>query len=164
MGEEKAAAARSIRIVPVDDALFPTAAQVHAQAWRASHAAFCTPAFVAAHDAARQERFLRSEAATGKRLFLLLDGGAAVGVVSVYGALIENLYVLPDRQGRGYGTALLRFAAACCNGQPMLWVLENNDRAIAWYGRLGFAFTGAQRGGPIREREMRLRNMSEKGQ
>ena len=58
-------------------------------------------------------------------------------MVSVAGREIGDLYVLPDRQGCGYGTRLLQFAMArtAC---PYLTVLSTNRRAIALYRRLGF--------------------------
>ena len=33
-----------------------------------------------------------------------------VGIVSVTGSLIEDLYIRPDEQNKGYGTELLQFA------------------------------------------------------
>ena len=53
--------------------------------------------------------------------------------VSVTENLIEDLYVLPEYQGRGYGTQLLRFAMAACTGRPSLWVLESNAGARRLY-------------------------------
>ena len=46
-----------------------------------------------------------------------------VGVVSVKECLIEDLYILPDKQKMGYGTKLLRFAIEQCTGIPTLWIL-----------------------------------------
>ncbi len=128
-------------IVPVDASNLADAAAVHAAAWRASHCAFCTPEFVALHTAERQAAYLQTKLDAGSRFFLLVDD-QPVGVVSVTGDLIEDLYVLPEQQGRGYGTKLLRFAAAICPGTPMLWILENNAGARRLYARLGFFETG----------------------
>ena len=91
-------------IVPVDERNIAAAGAVHAASWRESHS-FCTPEFVAAHTAETQTEYLRREMDAGKALFLLLDP-EPVGVVSVQEDLIENLYVLPEKQGRGYGSAL----------------------------------------------------------
>ncbi|MBR5010786.1 MAG: GNAT family N-acetyltransferase, partial [Clostridia bacterium] len=65
-----------------------------------------------------------------------------VGVVSVNGSLIEDLYVLPEKQNMGYGTSLLRFAMERCSGKPTLWMLENNENAARLYRRIGFVETG----------------------
>ena len=65
-----------------------------------------------------------------------------VGIVSVKESLIEDLYVLPDKQNMGYGTKLLQFAVEQCNGKPILWILENNANAKRLYLKMGFQETG----------------------
>ena len=130
-------------IVPVDERNIAAAGAVHAASWRESHS-FCTPEFVAAHTAETQAEYLRREMNAGKALFLLLDPEPA-GVVSVSGDLIENLYVLPEKQGRGYGSALLEHAAARCPGAPRLWLLNINEKARRFYEARGFRETGARR-------------------
>ena len=145
-------------IVPVTDENVREAAGVYARGWRASHEAFCTPEFLAKHTDIYQLEYLKKEIQNGKSFFLLLAPGP-VGVVSVQGPLLEHLYVLPQMQGRGFGTRLLRFALA--QGAHVLWVLDNNRRAIGWYERWGFAFTGrAKRLSPaLRELEMARRGL-----
>ena len=130
-------------ILPVDETNIAAAGAVHAASWRESHS-FCTPEFVAAHTAETQTEYLRREMDGGKALFLLLDP-EPVGVVSVQDDLIENLYVLPDMQGRGYGSALLEFAAARCQDAPRLWVLNVNEKARRFYEVRGFQETGERR-------------------
>ena len=126
----------------------PLAGHVHAASWRASHRDVCSPAFVAAHTAQRQTAYLRSEMAAGKQLWLLMDPEPS-GVVSVAGDLVENLYVLPGRWGRGDGTLLLEHALRQCRGTPRLTVLSSNERALGWYLRRGFREAGRRplRGG-----------------
>ena len=130
-------------IVPVDERNIAAAGAVHAASWRESHS-FCTPEFVAAHTVETQAEYLRREMDAGKALFLLLDPEPA-GVVSVQEDLIENLYVLPEKQGRGYGSALLEHAAARCPGAPRLWLLNINEKARRFYEARGFRETGARR-------------------
>ena len=128
-------------IVPVDKTNLYEAAAVHAAAWRESHRAFCSPAFVEAHTAERQAAYLQRKLDENSRIFLLIEE-KPLGVVSVTEDLIEDLYVLPEEQGKGYGTKLLRYALGVCPGTPVLWILENNTRARKLYERLGFAETG----------------------
>ena len=130
-------------IVPVDERNIAAAGAVHAASWRESHS-FCNPEFVAAHTAETQTEYLRREMDAGKALFLLLDP-EPVGVVSVREDLIENLYVLPEKQGRGYGTSLVDFAAARCLVAPRLWVLNINEKARRFYEARGFRETGERR-------------------
>lgn len=127
-------------IVPITHENIPSAAYVHAEAWRASHSDICSPEFVAAHTTQRQTEYLRDELAKGKALWMLLDP-LPVGLVSVDHDVIENLYVLPEKQGRGYGTTLLHFAMAQCS-RPSLWVLSSNKGAYRLYSREGFVLSG----------------------
>ena len=131
-----------MEIRPVLERDLPAAAEIHAAAWRESHREICSPEFVEAHTAQRQERYLREELSRGKALYWLLDP-EPVGLVSLWEDTIENLYVHPDQQGRGYGTALLEFAAGQCKA-PRLWVLNTNHRARRLYEKRGFVLTGRE--------------------
>ncbi len=128
-------------IIPVDEKNLCQAAAIHSISWQESHRAFCTPGFVGFHTPRRQEEYLRDKMARGTRLYMLVEGEPA-GVVSVTGSLFEDLYVLPERQNRGYGTRLLQYAVSQCTGIPTLWILENNERAGRLYRRMGFRETG----------------------
>ena len=128
-------------IVEVDETNVAEAAAVHSASWQESHRAFCTPEFIALHDPARQEAYLRDKLENGTRIYLLNEDGP-VGLVSVTGSLIEDLYILPDRQNRGYGSLLLKYAIGKCEGTPTLWILENNAGAARLYKRTGFKETG----------------------
>ena len=125
-----------------EEALLRQAAEVHAVAWQDSHRSFCPPDFVAAHTPERQYGYLREKAEAGSRIFLLLAGGLPAGVVTVTGSIIADLYVLPEKQNRGYGTFLLRYALEQCEGSPTLWILENNAGAERLYRRERFLPTG----------------------
>ena len=65
-----------------------------------------------------------------------------IGIVSVTNNLIEDLYVLPDKQNMGFGTKLFQYAIDQCTDTPTLWILENNIRAENLYQRMGFKKTG----------------------
>jgi len=118
------------------------AAVIHSAAWQQSHRGFCTPEFVAIHTPERQMEYLQSVVNQGARLYMLSADGTPVGIVTVLDHLIENLYVLPEEQNKGYGTRLLRFAVEQCEGKAELWVLNNNLGARRLYERNGFAETG----------------------
>ncbi len=128
-------------IVEVDRSNLDQAAAVHAASWKASHRPFCSPEFVELHTPERQKAYLQSRMAGGGRLYMLVED-APVGVVSVTGSLIGDLYVLPERQNMGFGTKLLQFAVRQCPQTPTLWILEDNDRAKRFYRRAGFRETG----------------------
>lgn len=145
------------KILLVDALSLPLAAQVHAQAWRQSHRDFCSPEFVEMHTAERQKEYLRQKQREGCRLYLLWAPSPA-GVVAVSPkGVIQDLYVLPQMQNRGLGTALLRFAAEQCGQQAFLWILENNQGARRLYLRNGFRETGrVENGGRLAQIELSL--------
>lgn len=128
-------------IVEVNDLNIEAAGAIHSASWKASHRAFCSAEFVEKHTPAAQTAYIRREMEAGKRVFLLTDE-TSVGIVSVFGSLIENLYVLPTAQRKGYGTQLLHFAVAHCADTPTLWLLSNNDAAARLYTKNGFVKTG----------------------
>ena len=130
-------------IIPVNDLNLDEAARVHSASWKESHEAFCDEAFVKAHTPERQEKYLADKIENGWRVYMLvLENGEAVGIVSVKEDVIEDLYVLPERQNRGYGSELLKHAINLCDGVPTLWILENNAAAERLYVRMGFRATG----------------------
>ena len=128
-------------IIPVDKTNIMQAATIHATAWKSSHRAFCTPDFIEKHTPERQLEYLQKKINGGTKVCMLADE-EPVGIVSVTGSLIEDLYVLPEMQNRGYGTALLQFAVRQCANTPALWILENNTGAERLYRRMGFRETG----------------------
>ncbi|MBQ4436140.1 MAG: GNAT family N-acetyltransferase [Clostridia bacterium] len=128
-------------ILKVDGSNIREAARIHSVAWQASHRAFCQPDFVERHTPERQQAYLQDKMDRGAAVYMLVADSPA-GIVSVTGNLIEDLYVLPALQNRGYGTQLLRYAISKCDGAPALWILENNENAARLYRRLGFAETG----------------------
>ena len=119
------------------------AAKIHSESWKESHKAFCSKEFVEKHNIERQLEYLRNEINNGKDVYMLIDN-IPVGIVSVKDSLIENLYILPEEQGKGYGTELLKFAINKCNNIPSLWILNNNEKAYKMYNKHGCIKTGKE--------------------
>lgn len=61
----------------------------------------------------------------------------AVGFASLAGGLLGHLYVHPDAQNRGVGTALLEIVKRERPKGFELWVFQRNDRARRFYERHG---------------------------
>ncbi|MFL6060889.1 MAG: GNAT family N-acetyltransferase [Marmoricola sp.] len=59
------------------------------------------------------------------------------GFAQVKDAWLESLYVGPDRQGSGIGSALLEVVKAQCPDGFALWVFASNIRARGFYHRHG---------------------------
>lgn len=128
-------------IIEVNEKNIFDAAKIHSVSWQESHRSFCENEFVELHNPEHQLEYLLEKFKSGYKIFMLLDT-EPVGIVSVKENLIEDLYVLPNMQNKGYGTELLEFACAKCVGVPTLWILENNVNAARLYRRKGFAETG----------------------
>ena len=131
-------------IEPVNEQNIDIAAAIHSESWKESHRAFCAPDFVELHSQEHQKEYLLEKMKAGTLLYMLFDeaSGKNVGIVSVTENLIEDLYILPAEQNKGYGTKLLRFACSKCPDKPTLWILENNLNAARLYQREGFSITG----------------------
>ncbi len=128
-------------IVPVNNFNIEAAGAIHSASWKESHRAFCSAEFVEKHTPAAQTTYLRKEIELGKQVFMLIDE-IPVGIVSIFGSLIENLYILPEKQRSGYGTQLLHFAIMQCTDTPTLWLLSSNSAACQLYTKNGFVKTG----------------------
>ena len=128
-------------IISVDQANLMQAAAIHSISWKESHRAFCTSDFVELHTPDRQLEYLNSKMNNGTKIYMLVEEDP-VGIVSVTRGLIEDLYILPDKQNMGYGTKLLQYAIEQCTDTPTLWILENNTGAERLYSRRGFKKTG----------------------
>lgn len=133
------------------------AAVIHSESWKESHRGICSTGFIAIHTPERQKRYLESEIAKGAQLYMLIDK-KPVGIVSIHDSVIENLYVLPSEQNKGYGTQLLAFAVGKCTKSPSLWILSTNGGAKRLYERNGFQPTGniVQHPGGVYELELCL--------
>ena len=138
-----------MKIQIVTEANFSQALAVYTESWRESHREICSPEFLESRDYAG---YLRQRM---DGLYLVTDGGA-VGVFRLADGTLSDLYISPDRMGRGYGTACIRFALEQCR-ELGLTVLSSNDRAIRLYEKMGFRFTGRdiQLKNGLLEREMR---------
>ena len=71
----------------------------------------------------------------------LISDTIPVGVFSLTEENFGDLYIRPDCQGRGYGTACIRFAMETMP-RLRLTVFSDNRAAIALYEKMNFRFTG----------------------
>jgi GNAT superfamily N-acetyltransferase len=108
------------------------------------------------------EMFKASEiiawAEEGEELYLALDQGRPVAMMSFWRPdnFIHNLFVEPDAQGRGAGTALLNFAHLLADGPVSLKCDPLNAYSLGFYRRRGMI--EAERGvGPAGRPYVRLR-------
>jgi GNAT superfamily N-acetyltransferase len=121
-------------------------------------------AFVEQHDQALaqpdqhwQERVERGAGAADSATFVAVDAGELVGkatcfiepeVTAYVSAHLVGVYVRPPSRGSGVAEAVVAAAVGWAREEAhaarvRLFVIETNDRAMAFYRRLGFTPTGA---------------------
>ena len=83
---------------------------------------------------------------TDETLFVAVgERGTVIGFVSVYlpQSFVHHLYVEPAQSSRGIGTKLLAHALAASGGSATLKCQTGNERALAFYRRLGWVEVAA---------------------
>ncbi|HZB63313.1 MAG TPA: GNAT family N-acetyltransferase [Microvirga sp.] len=138
----------SIRHAKPDDA--PALSKVFDTAWREAYLGIIPGVTLDRMFARRGERWWRSTVSRGRPLVVLDIGHGPAGYAS-YGRCrdrslpaegeIDELYLLPEYQGIGFGRRLFR---AVCNdlrhngmGRVVVWALADNERACAFYEGMG---------------------------
>ena len=79
--------------------------------------------------------------------------GAVAGFSAVAAGWLEHLYVAPEAQGRGVGSALLVAVLDRCGRSIDLHVFARNAAARAFYERRGFVLVGESDGAGNEEGE-----------
>ena len=95
------------------------------------------------------EQTAEGEGLFDDRLWVACEGGAVLGFVALADAEVTWLYVHPDHQGRGVGTALLRRALAHADADGLAQVettVLDGNRARALYEREGFVLAQTRTG------------------
>ena len=138
---------------------------VHWQTWREAYDAIL-PADFQEEMTLDRCRFYSQE--YPDNTLIALDGSKVIGFLSygdfrdsaIQAGKIFALYVLRDYYGKDIGQRLLEaaFAVLANCSEILLWVLEDNKRAIAFYQKMGFRFDGQEKtielGKPVREKRM----------
>ena len=92
---------------------------------------------------------LDAEIAAGVEFSGYEEGGALVGVMGVQPVrdvdLIRHAYVLPERQGRGIGAALLEHLARSTSRRMLVGTWAAAEWAIGFYRRHGFELVSPER-------------------
>lgn len=146
----------------------PELGRLHVAVWRHAYRSLMAPRLLQELDEAERAEQWRQAAATAGtgeaagtgdagtvRALVARDGGRPIGMIVVgpprdleppAPLQLWSLNVHPDHHGRGAAQALV--AAALPDGAAYLWVLRGNDRAIAFYTRLGFVLDGVSQHDP----------------
>ncbi len=79
--------------------------------------------------------------------------GETIGIVAFREGWIDQLYVLPQHQGRGAGDALLRIAKSAASSSLQLCTFQQNALARRFYEKRGFVAVKLTDGSESHERE-----------
>lgn len=136
-------------------------AELHTASWRSAYRGILSDPYLDGpialeRRAVWRERF--EHPGPGQYVAVAEDSAVLAGFTCLYqhydpqwGTLLDNLHVLPERQGKGIGRSLIAKAAHWCAAQMVLnqqeepvylWVIESNAPARRFYERLGGAVAG----------------------
>lgn len=125
----------------------PAAARVHRASFDAA-----LPWLAGLHTPEEDAGFWRDNVGVRCRVWGVGPEGGLLAVMAVAPGWIEQLYVLPEAQGRGIGTALLGQAQAE-EPELSLWTFQRNQGARAFYEARGFRLVRETDGAENEERE-----------
>lgn len=90
------------------------------------------------------------------------EADVLTGVIAFHDDWIEQLYVLPEAQGRGVGTELLDVAKRASE-RLQLWTFQRNARALLFYEARGFVLVEQTDGAGNEENEPDARYLWTRG-
>ena len=127
-------------------------ARLHAESWRSAYRGFLSDEYldeqVFADRCSIWSEKLSSHDSASTLVLLASRDSEPIGFVcaildedQTWGALLDNLHVLPASKGKGLGRRLMveaaRWVASRRPGSPLhLWVIEENEEARSFYERL----------------------------
>ena len=132
-------------------------ARVYVDTWRASYKDILPAQFLAQMDVERQAKGWRREVGSKNDVIVVARGDTVAGFCSggrerdhdpFFRGEIFTLYVDPRQQRQGSGSRLLREMLRRLQGPVLIWVLEQNHDARAFYHALG--------GVPVRRRSEKV--------
>jgi GNAT superfamily N-acetyltransferase len=110
------------------------------------------PTLAGLHTPEQDRWFFRERVFTACEMWGALDGDAMTGMLAFREGWIDQLYVLPEAQGRGLGTALLQIAQNAFD-RLQLWTFQRNTQARRFYEARGFALIQQTDGAHNEEKE-----------
>ena len=128
-------------------------AYVHWKAWQEAYAGIIAPAYL---EKLTLEKCENIAFQWRDNNVIALDGGRVVGF-ACYGKCrdedldnageVSAIYILSEYYGQGVGHHLMQMALAELAGydRVAVWVLKDNERAIRFYERCGFAADGTEK-------------------
>ena len=97
--------------------------------------------------------FIRDVLLPYNEVWVAEEGGRVIGFTGLGDDSVRHLWVLPEEQDRGVGTALLELAKGRRPEGLQLWVFQRNVGARRFYERHGFTLVKLTDGSHNEERE-----------
>jgi GNAT superfamily N-acetyltransferase len=121
---------------------------------RVHRAAFdrALPTLAGLHTPEEDRWFFRERVFKTCEVWGAFDGDAMSGILAFREDWIDQLYVLPEAQGRGLGTALLQVAKDAFD-RLQLWTFQRNAQARRFYEARGFTLVQETDGAGNEEKE-----------
>jgi ribosomal protein S18 acetylase RimI-like enzyme len=105
------------------------------------------------HTEAETRTFIRDVLLPNNEVWVAETGGRVIGFLGLGEDVLRHLWVRPEAQNRGVGTALLALAKERRPSGLRLWVFQKNVGARRLYERHGFALAELTDGSRNEERE-----------
>jgi GNAT superfamily N-acetyltransferase len=105
------------------------------------------------HTNAETRRWIREEMVPRHEVWVAEEDGRVVGFAALAGDLLGYLYVHPDAQNRGVGTALLGVVKVERPSGFRLWTFQRNEGARRFYERHGLRAVEVTDGSGNEEKE-----------
>ena len=130
---------------------------MHTRSWQAAYEHVFGAERLAGIDLSRrQAMWERALADAARDVFVFEEDGRVVAFVGSFPSRdadaegeLGEIYALPEAWGRGVGHALMTACVAALQergyADAILWVLDENPRARAFYAREGWALDGAEK-------------------
>ena len=138
--------------------------RIYAQSWKSAYRGIVPQDYL---DALPEDRWVKPLSQNPDHIWLGLDAALPVGTSTVgpardkamagWGELV-SIYLLPEYQGKGIGTALFQKAVHslqnCGYTNLYLWVLEENHAARRFYEKMGWKPNGDRLSATIGGKEL----------
>ena len=111
------------------------------------------------HTAEENLRFVRERLMRENQTWVAEAGGEVVGYIAFSDDWVRHLFVHPDHQGQGHGSALLAHAMAD-QRQRQLWTFQTNAPARTFYEHRGWVQAELTDGQENEEQEPEVRYVS----
>ncbi|HEX6787890.1 MAG TPA: GNAT family N-acetyltransferase [Gaiellaceae bacterium] len=130
---------------------------MHTRSWQAAYDHVFGAERLAGIDVSRRRgMWERALGDVSRDVFVFEDGGEVVAFVGSFPSRdadaegeLGEIYALPEAWGKGVGRALMTACVAALRergyADAILWVLDENPRARAFYEREGWALDGAEK-------------------